>query len=160
LQRLPADTFERFERVIPRLPQNPKELEPIVWPWTAQNISATTLASTLPRCLGDRSPKRLLPYLRIMDSWVCHQAIQQIGQLPASEWEEEVRATLFSLIADTDAYVRLSAQKALAHCVVTPDEAAVMEKLLTRKTADVRLAALGLLLNQPDDAALASADHL
>ncbi len=43
---------------------------------------------------------------------------------------------------------------------LTPAEAEHLERLLTRKSSDLRLGVLGLLASQDDDAALASADRL
>ena len=65
----PADLFEQLEMVIPSLPENPKELKPLVPGWFVPEISQEDAATILLHCLGDRPAERLLPYLPILDEY-------------------------------------------------------------------------------------------
>src|SRR6185295_11228529 len=76
------------------------------------------------------------------------------------EWDAATRDTLFALVGDASRQVREAALEGLARCRITPGEAVAMEKLLDRKSGDLRRGVLTLLSLQPDNDALVSADRL
>jgi hypothetical protein len=153
-----TDLFERLEQVIPRFPRKQKFLEPIVWPWLALPAEQKAVAGALIHSLGSRSPKRLIPYLPTMS--VNHRGMVVRLLAEMKQGDAEVRDTLFSLVGDLSPWVRERAIQALGDCKVTRQEASRLERLLTRKPGDLRRGVLSLLLNQEDQAALASADQL
>jgi hypothetical protein len=153
-----ADLFERLEKLLPRCPERPEKLKPAVWPWTAYEISRELVADALPQNLGKREPTRLIPYLQQMG---VSGRVAVIGLLGNQEkWNTETRNTLFALVGDASRGVREAAIQFLAKCQITPEEATGMEKLLDRKTGDLRRAVLTLLSRQTDTRALDSADRL
>ncbi len=153
-----ADLFERLEKLLPRFPDKPEKLKEIVWPWTACTISKEMVADALPHCLGERPPARLIPHL---DNMGTHGRAQVIGLLAGQEkWDAGVRDTLFALLGDASRSVREAALQHISKCKLTPAEAEGMEKLLERKTGDLRRGVLTLLHRQKDADALTSADRL
>ncbi|MFN0066493.1 MAG: DUF5724 domain-containing protein [Limisphaerales bacterium] len=153
-----ADLFERLERLLPRYPDKATKLKPIVWPWTAFNVSKESIADTLPGNLGLRPPTRLIPHLPRMG---VHRRASVVGMLAAQQrWDTATRDTLFALVGDPSRQVREAALLGLAKCKITGLEAVAMEKLLDRKSSDLRRGVLTLLSLQPDADALASADRL
>ncbi len=152
------DLFERLEKLLARCPAKPEKLPPAVWPWTACEISKTLVADTMPKNLGQRPPTRLIPHLPHMSA---HGRATVIGLLGKQEnWDAETRSTLFALVGDGSRSVREASIRLLANCQLTPTESEGMEKLLDRKTGDLRRAVLTLLAGQNDAAALESADRL
>jgi hypothetical protein len=62
-----SDLFERLERLIARLPHKENTFKPLVWEWFSLKLQRTKLAGGLIESLGSRSPKRLIPYLSMME---------------------------------------------------------------------------------------------
>ena len=152
------DLFERLEKLVPRLPEKPEKLKPAVWPWAAYTVSKELAADALPRNLGERPPTRLIPYLPHMGT---QSRAAVIGMLARqADWNTETRDTLFALVGDASRQVREAAIQHLANCQVTREEAAAVEKLLVRKTGNLRRGALTLFAQQTDEGALLSADRL
>ncbi|HLK56092.1 MAG TPA: DUF5724 domain-containing protein, partial [Chthonomonadaceae bacterium] len=152
------DLFERLERLLVRLPAKPKEQEPLIWPWLKITVERERVAGRLVNCLSRRSPKRLIPYIAMMEAYSRSETIEALGKL--KKWDAETRDTLFAFVGDTTEYVRNEALRALKKCEVTPQEAFGLEKLLTRKAAGLRRGILGLLGKMPDAYVFASADRL
>src|SRR5262249_25581165 len=61
-----GDLFERLERLLARIPEKPKEMKPLVWPWLKVNVSREGVADALVVALGERPRAKLLPYLAEM----------------------------------------------------------------------------------------------
>jgi hypothetical protein len=152
------DLFERLEKLVPRYPDKPEKLKPSVWPWTAYTVSRELVADTLVHNLGERSPARLIPHLPHLSA---RTRPQVIGLLAAQEkWDAATRDTLLALVGDPSRSVREAAIRHLAKCQITTEEAANLEKLLDRKTGDLRRGVLTLLARQVDEGVLASIDRL
>jgi HEAT repeat protein len=153
-----TDLFERLEHVLPRLPRGKHTLAPLVWPWLALTADRQATVGALVEGLGERSPKRLIPYLDAMSvddrGRVARLLTQMRGQ------DTEVREVLLSLVGDRSAWVRKKALAALAKHRPSEAEAIGLEGLLTRQAGDLRRGVLSMLLNQNDAAALASAGRL
>lgn len=150
------DLFERLERLLPRYPLKATRFKPIVWPWAS--LTAETVADVLPDNLGKRPPTRLIKHLPRMG--VRYRA-QVIGMLAEQQqWDAATRDTLFALVSDSSRQVREAALLRLAKCKITATEAVAMERLLERKSSDLRRGVLTLLSVQSDQDALASAERL
>ena len=153
-----TDLFERLERIIPNFPSKAKSLEPLVWDWMTISVDKEILASALYHNLGTRSPKRLIPYLSVCSASDRASIAYKLAQV--QPWDEEIRQTLFALIGDNSSWVRSQVLKFLADCTIAPTEAIELEKLLTRKSGDLRRGLLQLLLNQSDTDTKSSAQRL
>ena len=153
------DLFERLEQLIPRLPAKDVDLKPVIWPWLTLRAARSAAAGMLLRYLGKRPPQRLLPYLSMMEVDDRIQVAKKLSELPAKE-DGAIRQSLFALVGDPAAPVREEALNGLARATVTEEEAVSLERLLTRKSGDLRRGIIKLLLNGDDSAALASADRL
>ncbi|MBE9178027.1 DUF4132 domain-containing protein [Oculatella sp. LEGE 06141] len=154
---LDSDLFERLEQVLPHFPAKP-QTRSLVWEWVKLEPSQTLVASALLSNLGQRSPKRLIPYLSLLDSYGRSSAATLLSEI--KPWDAEIRATLFQLLSDASSWVRERVIRLLQHCEIAPAESIQLEQLLTRTASDLRRGILGLLLSQPDEAAIASAERL
>jgi Family of unknown function (DUF5724)/Domain of unknown function (DUF4132) len=157
-------TFEQIEASIDRFPIKTKRVESILWPWYHLQIDQGDLASALVRLLGDRSAQVLIPYLPVMDDWTkITLAEKLIAQQP---WDEASCRSVLSLIGDRTSYVRERVIRALdpaqskTKVTFTSTDLEYLESLLTRKAADLRRGILGLVLQQSDEVAIASANRL
>ncbi|MGK7872686.1 MAG: DUF5724 domain-containing protein [Xenococcaceae cyanobacterium] len=153
-----TDLFERLEQILPRFPEKPKKLQPLVWEWIILDTSQQFVAGALVNNLGERSPKRLIPYLSIFSASDRRRVAVALARMKS--WDTEIRETFFSLVGDPSRRVREQVLQALAICQITQTEAQYLERLLTRKSGDLRRGILQLLLNQKDEEAIASAERL
>jgi hypothetical protein len=153
-----TDLFDRIKRVIPRLPEKKRDLESVVWPWFNLSADRRVATNVLLWSLGNRSPKRLIPYLSSMDPRDRSTVARKLKEMPRQD--AEVREVLLSLVGDRSLWVREQALEGLAGHKPTKQEAARMETLLTRKAGDLRRGVLSMLLNQTDRAVLVSAERL
>ena len=109
--------------------------------------------------LGEQPPTVLIPYLPAIRN--VYQRCQIVQTLAAQKkWDSVTRETLVDLVGDATANIRGAACTALAKTKLQGGEIETLEHFLTRKTSDLRQGVLGLLLQQADAAALASADRL
>jgi hypothetical protein len=152
-----SDAFERLEQVLPNFPVKPKTSS-MVWEWIKLEASQSLVASALMQNLGARSPKRLIPYLPLLDSYQRSHAAALLAE--SKPWDSEIRGVLFSLVGDSSSWVREQVIRLLQQCSIVAEESLQLEQLLTRKASDLRRGILGLLLNQTDEAAIASAERL
>jgi hypothetical protein len=150
--------FEAIVDLLPRLPEKPQVLDPLLWPWTAAKVVREEAADLLYRALGDGPAERLIPYVPTMSPSGRGSVARLLGQV--IEKTPEMRRVLLDLAGDASSWVRDTALKGLASTAPGPDEAVRLEALLTRKAADLRLALIKLLMRQDDEAALASARRL
>jgi hypothetical protein len=154
------DLFSAMRTLLPRIPKS-VTLEPIVWPWNGRNLTRSNVAFRLSQQLGERPATDLAPYLGEMDAdGRAFVARQLAGEAVEKGVDGARRALLLQLVGDVSQYVRLAALETLAEVAIAPDEAPALEALLERKAGDLRRGVLGLLLRQPDDGALASAERL
>ncbi|MGV3721771.1 MAG: DUF5724 domain-containing protein, partial [Actinomycetota bacterium] len=150
--------FEALERLVARCPEKPRELPKIGWDWMTVTADRSAVAAKLQVALADRSPERLIPYLSMLEPYRRSAAVDSLATMKRPT--EASRQALFALAGDPAEYVRTRALEALKKLKVQEGEAMQLEGLLTRKAADLRQGLLLVLLNQPDPAALASADRL
>ncbi|BAU14354.1 hypothetical protein LEP3755_49010 [Leptolyngbya sp. NIES-3755] len=152
-----SDLFDRLERNLARFPEKPKTLS-IVWEWVKLESSQEHVATAMLMQIGTRSPKRLIPFMSVMESYSRAQVARLLAEI--KPWDAEIRATLFKLVGDNAQWVRETTIRLLHECTITTDESIQIEQLLTRKAGDLRRGVLGLLLNQSDVDAIASAHRL
>lgn len=152
-----SDAFERLEQVLTHFPTKPRSVS-MVWEWMKLEASQSFVAATLVQNLGERSPKRLIPYLSLLDSYGRTNAARKLAEL--QPWDSEIRTVMLDLVGDASSWVREQVIGLLQHCAMTTAESIQLEQLLTRKASDLRRGILGLLLNLPDEAAIASAERL
>lgn len=153
-----SDLFERLERLIARLPGKETAAKPLVWDWFAVKLDRTAVTLKLLECLGERSPKRLIPYLSRMEPFARAQAASRLLEL--GKKDPETRQFLFTLAGDASSQVRETALRGLKGFRLTEAEVEQVEDLLARKAQDLRRGALQLILSLPDKAVLRSAERL
>ena len=150
--------FAALERLMSRLPSKPHKLPPIVWDWTALEVNRSWVARCMFSNLGDLPPTRLIPYLSACEPAIRWRAVELLSQ--QKKWDSLTRETLLQLIGDATQEVRRAAFDAFANLQLTAAEIMVLEGYLTRKTNDLRIGIVQLLLKQADADVLASADRL
>jgi hypothetical protein len=154
-----TDCYERLERLLARLTAKEVTLEPLVWPWTTGLLFREAIASVLIQYLGTRPPQRLFPHLTTMESYGRMAVIRLLtGNGTLTNWDATTREALFKLA--TDAGIGTVGLKAIAACRPSAAETQQLERLLTRKTPEVRQATLAVLINQEEDGLAASVDRL
>ncbi|MCY7336310.1 MAG: hypothetical protein LH613_08895 [Chamaesiphon sp.] len=152
------DTFDRIVGIFPRWQFKERKLPKLVWDWLEFTASQETIAGTLYRYLGDRSPKLMIPYLAAGDAYLRATIAKDLAKI--QPWDEEIRNTLFHLTGDASSYVRQEILEILNKCQIEKSEAIHLIGLLTRKSSDLRQGILGLLLKQSDKDAIDSAQAL
>lgn len=150
------DAFERLEAVLSRQPR--RSAQPLLWNIPAPKFDRKCVADLLIACLGERNPKRLIPYLGMFGSYGRMQTSQRLAESDLTD--PEVRAALFALLKDRASWVRQHVLTALQTATLHETEAPALEALLGRTSEDLRRDVLSLLLAQPDDIVLASAARL
>ncbi|MBC8104861.1 MAG: hypothetical protein H7Z41_19985, partial [Cytophagales bacterium] len=150
--------FEYLERNIPRFPAKERELEPVIWEWDKLEAQAENLADALPRVLGARPIERIFPFLPVMSSYGRAQVAETIAK--RKDKTAAMRETLFDLVGDPASYTRHAAFRAIEKFDLADSEAEQIERLLTRKAADLRKSALSLLLKRTDEKVIESGERL
>jgi hypothetical protein len=158
-QAEPADdeTFGALEQLLNRLGRHPRQLPPILWRRDPGTLEPAAVAAALAASAAEGRHARLLPYLPLMDPYTRAGLARQLGQTPLAG---DRRQAILRLAGDSAAAVRREALAVAAGMRVTAGEAAQCERLLQRKAADLRHGIVAVLLDQPDDAVLASARRL
>ncbi len=147
-KRLPADLFERVEKLIPTLPPKPKELKPLVPGWPVPSLGQEDAARLLLTCLGMRPAERLLPYLAMMDEYRRIAALATLCR--PRVLSSRVRQTLVAVAGEPNRSVREASLAHLKKLTLAEDEVPALEGYLSRKAADFRRGVFELLLNRPD----------
>jgi hypothetical protein len=153
-----SGTFEALERLVQRLPDKPKELPQIAWPWMTVTANRTDAAGWLVNALGNRSPECLLPYVPMMEQYTRSRVVDLLAK--QKKPTPATRAALLTLAGDPAEWVRTRAFAALEKVKIQEPEAIRLEGLLSRKAADLRQNLLTVLLKQPDPQVVSSADRL
>ncbi len=153
-----GDLFEPLQKLLERLPEKPTQLKPIGDDLVGIFVYPQAVADVLPQYLGSRPIDVVLPYLPRMGDYQRGHMAQRLAE--AKPLTPALREALFQLIGDRVGWVRGRVLEAIKKLTLEPDEALLIEALLTRKAADLREQALGLLAKQKTEPALASADRL
>lgn len=153
-----GDLFERLERLLKRFPKPTVRVKPLVWPWSSDALERQSVADALLLALADRPLDRIVPYFQFMSpEGRCYAA--ELLQRPGA-MKGEFREVLLRMVGDASTSVREAAISALTKQTLKPDDASILEELLTRKSEDLRRAVIKLLLTLSNDDALASACRL
>lgn len=154
----PEGLFEIIEAVIERMPDKPRSLEPILWLWVGIVADKEVATGLLLKCLGERSPQRLIVHL---GDFTPSDRVRAAKLLADSGMDNpEVRDAVIKIVGDRSGWVRESVIKIMAEQDIQPEDAVYLEGLLTRKANDLRRGLLNLLVKQVDADAIASADRL
>lgn len=155
--KLNEEAFPAAERVLARMPDKPIKLKPLIWPWTEREASRQDVVNRLFNFRGQLPISRIMQHRDDLSprhrSWLVRELVEK-------KWSPEDADMLLDFTGDTAADVRESALKGLGKNPLRPEDPPRLEKLLTRKSADLRRGVLDLLLKLPDEAAHASAERL
>lgn len=154
----PGNLFSILEKQLPRFPDKEETPEPLLWHWFKTPVSKDMLIGAMISNMGKNSPSRLIPYLPVMGSSNRYRLAAKLGEIKVMD--KETREVFFNLAGDSSAGIRETAFKKLTEMKVDKTEAVQLENYLSRKSADLRRGAIRVLLNQPDEDALASIKRL
>jgi hypothetical protein len=141
-----TNLWETLASVLSRFPDKPKQLKDSVWEWVSLKPAKSLVTSAMLNNLGNRSPKLLIPYLSNLGVYERQRLAKMLAAI--KPWDEEIRQTLFSLVGDASQWVRQEVISVISDCKVTETEIIALEKLLTRKSPDLRRGILQLILHQ------------
>ena len=153
-----SDMFERLERLLPRVKHKQNSMKPLVWEWLPIALNRELISGELIDCLGKRSPKRLIPYLSLMNPMDRARVARVLNE--TKHKDEETLQTLLLLVGDLSPYVRETALKGLQGIKLRDADIARLEELLSRLSQDLRRGIIQLLLELPDKKLLESMHRL
>lgn len=158
------DLFERFEGFLDQLPAKSERLQPKPWPWMTLRNARSNVADGLVYLLGRRPVTRLVPHLKQMSPGgrffltKLFEAVRTHHR--DTKWNTEARELIRPLLADVSEPVQNAAFDYIRHCDLSAEDILFLEAFLSRKASAIRQNTLGVLLRQPDEAAMASAERL
>lgn len=152
------DLFERLERLLGRIDGKEKMLKSGVWPWLEVSADPQSIIHAMIESLGERDPMCLITYVPLMSEWDRVRTAKKLAELPI--WNGDIHAALYGLFGDRSKLVRLETLELVASRPLDEDGTLALERLLTRKSSDLRRGILGLLLRGSDEAILASVERL
>jgi len=153
-----SDMFERLEHLLPRLKHKQNNLKPLVWDWLPIQLDREVVSGQLIDCRGTRSPKRLIPYLSLMNPRDRERVAQILKE--SKNKDGETLQTLLLLAGDLSPDVRETAIQGLRGIKLRDPDIAHLEGLLSRQSPDLRRAIIQLLLELPDGRLLESIHRL
>jgi hypothetical protein len=151
------DLTSQLKALLERLGTRPCQLEPLLWPWTGGALTPADVASALVAHSAKEPVEDLMPYLALMNAQTRGSVARRVADAQPTA---ALRPFVLTLIGDSSSSVRAHALRAAAKVPLHKDQAPELERLLRRKAGDMRRGVEALLLNQPDEAVLASADRL
>jgi len=151
--------FEVLEHLLGQLPSD-RTFEGFVWPWMQLKLERTAIADRLITALDSRSPKLLIGHIPLMSPYRRGAVAELLAK--QKPWDADTRQVLFKLMGDPASAARERVFKLFEDEVYQPTDEEVrdVERLLTRKSAELRRAAITLLLHQGAERARASAERL
>ena len=153
-----SDLFECLERLLPRVKHKKNTLQPLVWEWLPIQLDREVVSGLLIDCRGTRSPKRLLPYLSLMNPRDRERVARTLKE--SKDKDDEILQTLLTLAGDLSPDVRETAIQGLHGIRLRDPDIAHLEGLLSRQSEDLRRAIIQLLLELPDEPLLESIQRL
>ncbi|MGL4554188.1 MAG: DUF5724 domain-containing protein, partial [Gemmataceae bacterium] len=156
--RVESLSFDRLVGLLGRIPERPKPLGALLWPWNEVTVNRHWVADRLPNALAGRSPEELLPYLPAMGYGGKSETIKRL--VAQKKWSPTTRQAMLALLGDKDRYARSNAAAALEKATLTDEELLSLEPLLLKKASDVRASVTKLLAGRKPARALECADRL
>ncbi|TWU12130.1 hypothetical protein CA54_09480 [Symmachiella macrocystis] len=150
--------FVALERLYERMPEKPKLLKPLVWPWLEITAQRGFVASLLVSSLGTLPPTRLIPHLKQLDPANRSRIVTTLAE--QKTWDPQTRTAILEHVGDASPDVRSVAFEAYKNTKLKPAETKHLEALLTRTAVDLRSGIVSLLLTLPDKQAMESAARL
>lgn len=153
-----SDLFERLERLLPRVKHKKNTLKPLVWDWLPVQLDREIVSGQMIDCLGTRSPKRLFPYIPLMNPRDRGRVARALKE--SQNKDEETLQTLLLLAGDLSPDVRETAIEGLRGIPLRETDITHLEGLLARQSEDLRRAIIQLLLELPDEKLFESLQRL
>ncbi|GHF56702.1 hypothetical protein HNQ07_003691 [Deinococcus metalli] len=145
-------TFEEYETYVLRLPDAARH-DPLLFPWMGHVPVRAEALDALTALRGERPFTALAPHLSGMSVYGKSALLRQLGEhAKAHRLDAPTRTLLLTLLQDRNSSVSQEAVTVMAHFTPHPDEVAVVQTLLKRKSADLRRGLIRLLAADPDTA--------
>jgi hypothetical protein len=152
-------SFAFFEAFLTRFPE--KITYPAIASWLYQiELLPETIVGKMFALVEKTNPRAVLKYRTQMSSWTQSRLIETLTK--QTPWDSEIRDLVMQGLSSKEESARDSAINAINTKKIPLEEKELLplEKLLSRKTAEVRKQAIGLILNQIPSLAASSAARL
>jgi hypothetical protein len=146
-QTMNAQAFILLERFLQRFPN--KVVFPEIRLWLSHiQIEPNSIVAKMFTLVEKTNPRAMLPYRSQMNGYTQANLIQILTK--ETPWDTDVRELVMQGLSGKEDYARNSAIKAITekNIALEEHEFASLEKLLSRKTADIRKQAMSLILTQ------------
>jgi HEAT repeat protein len=153
-----AKHAEVFEKLPERFPLKKTTLPSITWDWNKLTADPDDVFQLLIKIVRDEAPEKLIPYLKRMTPHRRSFAAVKLGL--KAHTNSEILDALLKLAADPAEEVRSQAFSFIYKLDTDKKIVSFAEKLLTRKTEDIRRSAMCIILNQENQFVLQSIDKL
>lgn len=149
--------FHALGRYLDALPKEGRELEPLVWPWTASTVRPEHVASQLGTWIGRIPPATLAPYFGRL-GYHLRSVFDRLKKL--DEWDPITAAAVREVAAGRKPDEAVMAVDLIGHHGPDADDVALLEGLLTRTSENLRGAVYRAVSALPGDGPLESAGRL
>lgn len=153
-----SDTFDELFRLWQRTPIKGIDFPAKLFAWANHSLHRATIMSKIVDLIGDAEPERLAPYYDELDI----SSRESLGRCLEirKTYNTAQRALIFKLLADKGTYVRDYAFKAIKKIKIKEADSEYIEAILTRKSGDLRVGIIQLLLTQEDKNLIISLNRL
>ena len=152
--------FDILENALNLMNGKEKLFEPCIFPWFYQSISTNTIATTMALITvfypDDSLKKRMMKYLKEINTWNRHYYLEILFEKPSNKEEKDF---VISMLSDRT-YTGVFAYEIVKNNNLIKEYPREIEDLLRLKSGDRRKKLIDLLMSQDKKALLISIDNL
>ena len=152
--------FDILENALNLMNGKEKLFEPCIFPWFYQSISTNTIATAMALITvfypDDSLKKRMMKYLKEINTWNRHYYLEILFEKPSNKEEKDF---VISMLSDRT-YTGVFAYEIVKDNNLIKEYPREIEDLLRLKSGDRRKKLIDLLMNQDKKALLLSIDNL
>lgn len=152
--------FDILENAIKLMDGKDKLFEPCIFPWFYQSISTNTIATAMALITvfypDDSLKKRMMKYLKEINTWNRHYYLEILFEKPSNKEEKDFVISMLSDRTDTGVF----AYEIVKNNNLVKEYPREIEDLLRLKNGDTRKNLIDLLMSQDKKELLISIDNL
>ena len=152
--------FDILENAIKLMDGKEKLFEPCIFPWFSQSISTNTITTAMALTTvfypDDSLKKRMMRYLKEINTWNRHYYLEILFEKPSNKEEKDFVISMLSDRTDTG----VVAYEIVKNNNLVKEYPREIEDLLRLKNGDTRKNLIDLLMEQDKKALLTSIDNL